>query len=208
MNEAQTLGAVTFLRQESFLSPVECDEIIDSFRYLVANPPSCAGCGSGLRSQPNRTEIEGRLWGRGQLKSMSNRLGAIRQGALEELQSFFGEAGLHVEFTLLTEMRQGDAHPLHADNERRAEDGRWIPNHTPWRAFASMVYLNTSGVDYTGGVLRFPSLGKEVVPQAGDLVGFGCGHEHEHEVTPIADGRRYSISIWLTRDPKRAERWK
>ena len=138
---------------------------------------------------------------------MSDRLGEVREAVLAALQSFFGEPDLRVEFTLLTEMRAGDSHALHADNERSAGSGQWVPNHTPWRAYAAMVYLNTSGVDYYGGVLRFPAVAQEVAPCAGELVGFSCGREREHEVTPIEDGKRYSISMWLTRDGGRAEHW-
>lgn len=54
----------------------------------------------------------------------------LRQAIAREIPSFFHEPRLAIEFTLLTEMRQGDAFRLHADNARLAEEGRWVPNHT------------------------------------------------------------------------------
>jgi len=196
-----------FLVKRDFLASAECEAIIRGFQQLDSVLPLGPESGGGLRRYPNRTEIAAGLFGSSQIKDAKHSLNVIRQTTLEEMQSFFKAFDLHVEFTLLTEMRAGDAHPLHADNERQADNGQWVPNHTPWRAFAAMVYLNTSGVDYKGGVLRFPALGQAVAPQAGELVGFSCGHEHEHEVTPIQEGRRYSISIWLTWKTGRAERW-
>src|SRR5215207_8119623 len=86
-------------------------------------------------------------------------------------------------------------------------DGRWVPNHTPWRAYTAMLYLNTSGVDYEGGPLRFPELGPEIVPRAGLLVGFPCGQQYQHEVTAVRQGSRYAISMRMTRDPAHAEDW-
>jgi hypothetical protein len=46
-----------------------------------------------------------------------------------------------------------------------------------------------------------------VVPETGELAGFGCGHRYQHEVTEIAAGLRYSISMWMTADTDRAEIW-
>jgi hypothetical protein len=195
------------LIKRGFLASAECEGIIGGFQQLDSAPPLGAESGGGLRRHPNRTEILAELFERRPAKEITHSLSKLCQVVLDDMRIFFGSSDLQVEFTLLTELRVGDSHPLHADNEQQADNGQWVPNHTPWRAYAAMVYLNTSGVDYKGGVLHFPALGQTVAPQVGELVGFSCGHEHEHEVTPIEEGRRYSISIWLTRKIGHAERW-
>ena len=53
-------------------------------------------------------------------------------------------------------MRMGDRHVRHADRERRTADGGWEPNHTPYRDYTGIVYLNSENAHFSGGVLRPP----------------------------------------------------
>lgn len=108
------------------------------------------------------------------------------------------------DLTMLSEMRVGDSHVLHADAERHTSSG-WGPNHTPWRTHAGLLYLNTSGVDYRGGVLRLPGVGRTIVPTKGMFVAFPSGRRHIHEVTAVEAGKRHSLSVWLTGDVSRTE---
>jgi predicted 2-oxoglutarate/Fe(II)-dependent dioxygenase YbiX len=205
MAEATAAG---LLVDAQFLDRVICERIVEEFHRLVAFRAGCGGCGDALRVLPNRTEMAGSIMRRSARKDVRRALSNVRAEARDAMALRYATPSLDVEFTLLTEMRPGDSHPLHADNERRTAHGKWGPNHTPWRDYAAMVYLNSVGEDFDGGVLRFPRLEREVAPRAGTLVGFSCGHEHEHEVTPIERGARYSLSIWLSADSRRAEHWR
>ena len=190
-------------------SAAQCAEIVAAFQHATGgseDKPTGAFAG-GLRQHPHRTEMAGRYFRRIAAESAVRHLDALRHAVLAEMRAFLDDPTLIIECTLLSEMRSGDAHPLHADNERADENGRWVPNHTPWRDFAAMLLLNTSGDDYRGGILRFPRTGEQISPAAGMLVGFTCGHEREHEVVPVEGGRRYSMSIWLTSTANRAEHW-
>jgi predicted 2-oxoglutarate/Fe(II)-dependent dioxygenase YbiX len=180
-----------------------CASVIKAFKQVAAGNNA-----NGMRRAPNRIEIQGRTLSEMGFQDIHDFLSETRTRALGAVNEFFKpHQRLFIEFTLLSEMHPGDAHVLHSDSETQDATGRWVPNHTAWRKFSLMVYLNTSGVDYGGGVLRFPALGEQIIPKAGLLVGFPCGRTHQHEVTPIETGLRYSISIWTTAERTRAEHW-
>jgi predicted 2-oxoglutarate/Fe(II)-dependent dioxygenase YbiX len=181
----------------------DCASLIEEFRRVVANDGT-----KQIRRMPKRIEVPGSTFREMGIERAHESLTKIRARAFQALRKFYRpNKRSSIEFTLLSEMHTGDAHTLHADKEAQDRGGRWVPNHTPWREFAIMIYLNTSGVDYWGGLLCFPELGMQIRPEAGLLVGFPCGHTHQHKVTTIETGRRYSISIWTSSDPARAERW-
>jgi predicted 2-oxoglutarate/Fe(II)-dependent dioxygenase YbiX len=186
------------LVEPGFVTSVECERLIAEFRR-VAEVDVCT------RRQTVRTELPAAA-----LRQHGFRdLDPIRDRVLTDLANFYAVSDLFLEFTLLSEMRAGDRHVLHADNER-FETGTWVPNHTPFRSHAAMLYLNTSGTTdgFRGGVLRFPDVGRDIVPVAGTLVGFTCGRVHQHEVTAVEDGIRYAVAFWMTLHCDRAERWK
>jgi predicted 2-oxoglutarate/Fe(II)-dependent dioxygenase YbiX len=188
----------------SFAPPNRCAELVSAFDQAV----SVTGRSGDVRVMPIRTEVAGRVFGLCGMAEIHQWLSETRLHALDAVRRFFNiEGQLFVDFTLVSEMREGDSHPLHADNEREDEGGQWVPNHTPWRDHTAMLYLNSSGIDYQGGLLRFPLLARDIAPQAGQLVGFSCRHQHQHEVTAVQGGRRYSVSMWLTSDPEFAEEW-
>lgn len=112
------------LIKPDFLSLDSCDELIRGFQRLGSAPPRCSECSGSLRQQPNRTEIAAGLFKRGRMNDVLKRLSDIRAAALDEVEAFFDATALAVEFTLLTEMRAGDAHPRHADNERQSDNGQ------------------------------------------------------------------------------------
>lgn len=101
---------------------------------------------------------------------------------------------IYVEAAFLAMLPQGGRHPRHCDNCK--DDGS--PNHTPNRDYSSLVYLNG---DFKGAPIIFPGRG-EVQPKTGVLVAFPSTHEYPHEVPPVLDGRRYSMPVWFTMDPK------
>lgn len=173
------------LVKHGLISQEECAEIIGHFHRAP-----------DLRRTPNRVEKNG----------VRGALDRVRALALEEMKVYSACPDLMHETTIMTAMWDGDYHGLHADAERNV-DGKWVPNHTPQRNCTAMVYLNTSGVDYTGGEINFPELAQEVAPAAGLMVGFFTSHAFAHEVRPVTGGTRYSISMWFTLEPEWQERW-
>lgn len=128
---------------------------------------------------------------------------AVRQRVLSTIRhEFFSET--FPELTVLTEMRLGDHHAIHADAERETPSG-WEPNHCAWRTHVGILYLNTCGADFEGGALRFPGIDRKIAPTRGLLIAFPSGRRHAHEVTDITAGHRRTLTIWLTEDPTHAE---
>jgi predicted 2-oxoglutarate/Fe(II)-dependent dioxygenase YbiX len=193
------------LIRHGFLSPTLCRDLIAGLQQISE---TYTKADDYVRRWEHRTSICGIAIKRAGIDGVSDQIAAIRQRAADALCQFYNVAGpTHIDFTLATEMRVGDCHPAHADNESCNDDGVWTPNHTSYHHSTALLYLNNCGVDYEGGVLRFPSFEQEIMPQAGMLVGFMCDRTYQHEVTPIQHGRRYAISVWVTEDAKRAEYW-
>lgn len=196
-------GAGAILDLAGFAPAEWCAELIEVFRATATSPES------HIRRLPRRTEVDGSVLLDTGPARLAHELGGLRERVRSALRDFCAvpDDGLYLEYTLFTQMETGDAHPAHADAETPAGNGRWMPNHTSWRHSVGLLYLNTSGHDFTGGDLVFPTLGRRVTPQAGQLVGFPSGRQHWHEVTPITHGSRCSLAIWTTRNPWYQEPW-
>lgn len=194
------------LRHDGFLPHDRCAEIVAGFQAVAADPIANSEP-AAIRRHPQRTEISARAVRDRLGADVERRVAETRQRILREVRAFFRVPPLVIDLTLLSEMREGDSHILHADNCRRNQSGGWEANHTPWREYAALLYLNTNGRDYDGGELSFPASGELIAPRAGTLVAFSCGREREHEVVPIRRGSRHSMSIWMTTDSSYAEAW-
>jgi hypothetical protein len=193
------------LIRPEFISPSEADELIATFRYVSDNSEPDGG---HVRKWPYRNALSAVLLLRAGKPGIAELLGGIRREAADSLIKFYGiQERAHIDYTLMSEMKIGDCIPPHADNEVHMNEGVWLPNHTHYHHCGATLYLNTCGADYQGGLLRFPSTGKEIMPRTGLLVGFPSGRKHEHEVTPIQSGSRFTLSVWLTLYPEHAERW-
>jgi predicted 2-oxoglutarate/Fe(II)-dependent dioxygenase YbiX len=135
-------------------------------------------------------------------------LGVVRKEAGDLITEFYEETNqVWNEFTLLCNLHSGDYHPLHADNEKKDANGKWIPNHTPWRNYSVMLYLNTCEKDFQGGHINFPIIRQDIAPQEGLLMGFRSDHNFLHETTPVTEGNRFAVSLWMTSDKDHVENW-
>jgi hypothetical protein len=137
---------------------------------------------------------------------LCNVMTRIRARAVAAMKDFFGIHNIWPNLTLLSEMRRGDRHPLHADAERETAHG-WVPNHTSWRTHLGILYLSTSGIDCEGGILRLPAADLTIEPRTGRFVAFPSGRRYVHEVTAVETGSRRSLAIWLTPDSRYSEPW-
>lgn len=122
----------------------------------------------------------------------------IRRRAARHIARHYGITDpVYADTLQLVRWRPGDAQAPHADCEE--PDGR--PNRFPWRAFASIIYLNA---EYEGGQIHFPRHGDlrpELKP--GLLAYFPSTAEYLHGVEPITAGVRYTFSCFYTFDPRR-----
>lgn len=82
---------------------------------------------------------------------------------------------------------------------------RFVPNHTPWREYTALVYLND---DFEGGEILFEDgpvnkLYRRVIPiKKNMLVLTPDGSDFYHEVFQVRSGKRYSLNFWFTSDPQ------
>jgi FkbM family methyltransferase len=181
------------LEVRGFLSAAECREIMEARRRAAGG---------------SRSHVRAAGFALPELAAARELLGRARERVLEALNRFYKPASpLLIDVTLISEMLSGDGGGLHADSEELDWTGRWVPNHTPWRRYAALLYLSGSGHEFTGGRLRFPTLGREIVPEQGMLVAFPCGRSHQHEVTRVESGRRCFVAMWTTADARYQESW-
>lgn len=92
----------------------------------------------------------------------------------------------------------GQEMPPHRDD--RHPDGS--PHGTPWREWASIVYLND---DFRDGEIYFPETGECYKPVAGSLVFFKGSLLHG--VRAARGGKRYTSPGWYTVDPAHEDRY-
>jgi hypothetical protein len=109
--------------------------------------------------------------------------------------------------------------PLHGRDQSRLRTicpgncpgSKYVPNHTYWREYTALIYLND---EFTGGELAFEDgpnnkIYKKVIPiHANMLVLAPNGKNFYHEVYPIQTGKRYSLHFWFTSDPEIRRSWK
>ena len=97
------------------------------------------------------------------------------------------------------ELSEGGRNPMHSDSTKL--DG------TPWRddgveeelEFSALVYLNSIGVDFTGGEIEFPLQDVLIEPKAGQLVYFRGDIDHIHEVKTVTSGLRKVLVFFFAR---------
>ncbi len=103
--------------------------------------------------------------------------------------------------------------PLHGKDQSRlrttckgtCSGAKFVPNHTDWREYTALLYLNE---DFEGGEILFEDgphnkFYKKIIPiKANMLVIAPNGPHFYHEVFRIKKGKRYSLHIWYTSDAR------
>lgn len=92
----------------------------------------------------------------------------------------------------------GQEMPPHQDD--RHPDGS--PHNTPWREWASIIYLND---DYAGGEIYFPDIDVTYKPVGGALLFFEGSLRHG--VRAVHGGVRYTSPSWYSSDQQREDPW-
>lgn len=103
--------------------------------------------------------------------------------------------------------------PVHGSNQQQLRTicpgdcpgAKFIPNHTSWREYTALIYLND---EFEGGEIAFEDgpqnrQYKKTIPiQANLLVLSPNGPDYYHEVFPIRKGKRHSLHLWFTSDSR------
>jgi hypothetical protein len=120
----------------------------------------------------------------------------IKQGIIEAVASVheldpktISQVGYHTQ-----KWEPGAYARLHSDNtDAEGNSGAFTRSR-----YAAFLYLND---DFSGGLLKFPKQGIELLPKVGMLAAFDGGFENMHEVSIIESGVRYTIgSFWDDRE--------
>ena len=127
------------------------------------------------------------------------------------------------DWSIIAAIAGGFEHSLHADNASvscprhganaeelvklncQCEDIQVIPNHTPWRVFTGLLYLDS---EHDGGNIVFgegPNIfgslyRKEIKAKSGLLVLSPSNELYYHRTTPVTSKIRYSMNNWFTAD--------
>ena len=98
--------------------------------------------------------------------------------------------------------------PIHGKDQGRLRricsghcpGAKFVPNHTSWREYTALIYLNDN---FEGGEIAFedgPCIHsyKKVIPiRENMLILAPNGANFYHEVYPIRSGKRYSLHLWF-----------
>jgi len=102
--------------------------------------------------------------------------------------------------------------PIHGKNQDRLRvtcngncpGAKFMPNHTFWREYTALIYLNDN---FEGGEIAFEDgpcnkLYRKVIPIKSKMMILAPNsQDYYHEVFPIRSGKRYSLHLWYTSDP-------
>jgi predicted 2-oxoglutarate/Fe(II)-dependent dioxygenase YbiX len=180
-----------FVYHEEFLTSDECDHLVATYERcegMTVKMPTGDGFFDNrflwITSLPSSEHPAKRI------------MQSTREQAIEIIASFYKEPGpLYSDTVQLVKWHEGQSLPAHIDNSH--PDGS--PNSTPWRKYASIVYLNDN---YEGGELYIRPLRLRIPPKKGLLVAFRANASHEHGVTKVFRGARYTMPAWYTNDVK------
>ncbi|KAI4313653.1 hypothetical protein L6164_026612 [Bauhinia variegata] len=117
----------------------------------------------------------------------------IRERLKDKVEEFFGcEYELFIEFTGLISWSRGASIGWHSDDNRP---------YLKQRDFSVVCYLNSYGIDFSGGLFHFQD-GEptSIMPMAGDVVMYTADNCNIHSVDEITDGERLTLTLWFSRD--------
>lgn len=113
-----------------------------------------------------------------------------------ETEKFFGQE-MSFTNTMYAGMPEGTKNPMHYDNYSIYDES---PNNEDEESeWSGLIYLNTCGVDYTGGEIYFPKQDLLISPKAGMAVFFDGSLDYPHEVREVTSGYRRGLIAFFAR---------
>ena len=120
-----------------------------------------------------------------------------------ETEKFFGR-GMSFTNAMYAGMPVGTKNPMHYDNHS-IYDG--APNNEDEESeWSGLVYLNTCGLDFTGGEIVFPEQNLTITPKAGTIVFFEGSKEYPHEVLEVTSGYRRCLITFFAKEGNVSDR--
>jgi hypothetical protein len=189
VRQAASLNGKPVRVVEDFLSPDECETLL-----AFARQPDAPWA---LDGNPGDTWYARKIHPFSLPPPILTLMERIRVRAARHIKADYAIADRVFADTLqLVRWRPGDSQLPHADCENF--DGR--PHPFPWRAFASIIYLND---EYEGGQLFFPGLGLRPHTPPGTLAYFPSTRDYVHGVEEVTAGTRYTLACFYTFDERR-----
>jgi predicted 2-oxoglutarate/Fe(II)-dependent dioxygenase YbiX len=183
-----------FFVQHGFLTPEQCDVLID---FHVRTTDKRPRTGKGF--------FDGRVTWFPFIPDDEPAKAIMRNArteAIRLIREFYDIAHpMYGDSVQINDWPEGMGMPAHYD--RRHPD-KHEQHPMPWREYAGVVYLND---DYYGGELYINSANPPIVlkPVKGMIVIFGGGDGFMHGVHPPYGKTRYTMPCWFTSDPQRQE---
>lgn len=179
--------------QEDFLTPQQCQDIIDKSITLDIWEP-----------------IPGSVWDKRIIKhplihkNMPNDIFNTVKNAILRLKEFIEfqynlDKEIYPDMVAINRWFSGMSQAPHSDDMKHT-------NFTglEGRKFGAIIYLNT---EYEGGKTYYPDHGVEITPKVGMLAVHPGDVEHLHGVSEVHNGMRYTISSFWVFEKEKGIDW-
>jgi predicted 2-oxoglutarate/Fe(II)-dependent dioxygenase YbiX len=114
----------------------------------------------------------------------------------ETLSGFYG-LDLDLVQAAQATMYPGKGNELHSDSTTLDGEPLRDDGISEEMEYSAILYLNTCGVDFTGGEICFPKQDLIYKPEAGSLIHFIGNSDYIHEVTDVLSGKRVAIVMFF-----------
>lgn len=165
-----------------------CEECI---RYYESNPDLLQTLDAS--GDFNGTSIEG-IEIRGRLRK---KLEALKDRILVAAAKHFHENELYPCYWNINKWTQGRHMDWHADNQTQEREP--LSYQAEHYDISAVVYLNH---DFTGGETLFKNQNQQVMPTQGTAIIFPATFSYTHGVQCVHSGTRYTVALWMTRNPE------
>jgi 2OG-Fe(II) oxygenase superfamily len=121
----------------------------------------------------------------------------------EEINKFYNVEVVPINPMMAQITEGGKNDGLHCDSVQ-LDGSPWEDGNTMLDdlEFSALVYLNSSGSDYSGGQIHFPNQNLEVLPKTGQMIFFRGDIDHPHGVSEVTSGERYALVLFYGRSDR------
>jgi hypothetical protein len=121
----------------------------------------------------------------------------------KEINSFYDVDVVPINPMMALISKGGQNRGLHCDSVQ-LDGSPWDDGNTLLDdlEFSALVYLNSSGDDYTGGEISFPNQDLKITPKTGQMIFFVGDIDHPHGVAEVTSGERYALILFYGRSDR------